>query len=627
MKRQTIIQKILSPIATTLMGFVGGGYTATDPRRKLLGNNNWQQNKASANTLLSAAGPLLRSHCRNLERNNPTARAGIEGVTGLVIGTGIALEPETGDDQLNKRVRELFNDWMSTVGIDGCDIYHLQTQAMREVVAVGEAIWRIVPDPKAQPGDMFRMRVLPLESEWISDTQAMSPATGCTMAAGMSLDRYGQPVSYYLQPPEYGKPEQVPAASIVHIFEKRRPLQCRGEPWLAPVIETLMNERDLVDAELYAAKQTAAMALVITSDSHDSLDTTEDGTTDDPAQSVRLGGVARLFPGEDIKAFGHTRPSQQIAPFRQMLRGDIAAAMRIPQRFLDRDVGRANYSSMRCDMLDTERLLAPVREFMGHQTIGALYRLAAPILSAAVGRDIDPSKYRLLPDAQPYIDPQRDVAASTAAIASGLSNKEAEISKRGGDWRQVQAQSSTEAIETARMEVSRLVEIQKMVNAANAAAPGLNLTWAQVATLSGAATAPSQFLQAAGTSALAKTDNIKTAEIDNDDDMNDVESDENKQDRSHGTDQRQIVVNIANHIPPSPPPVVRLTAPNVAAPAVHVHVEPTPITIKPAASPVTVVNSVSPTPVTIENIVESPARTIIATPNRDGSVTMRPVDE
>jgi hypothetical protein len=88
-------------------------------------------------------------------------------------------------------------------------------------------------------------------------------------------------------------------------------------------------------------------------------------------------------------------------------------------------------------------------------------------------------------------------AASTAAIASGLSNKEAEISKRGGDWRQVQAQSSTEAIETARMEVARLVEIQKMVNAANAAAPGLNLNWAQVATLGGAASAPGAYLQAA----------------------------------------------------------------------------------------------------------------------------------
>lgn len=673
-QRQSIIQKILSPIATTLMGFVGGGYTATDPRRKLLGNNHWNQNKASANTLLSAAGPLLRSHCRNLERNNPTARAGIEAITGLVIGTGIALEPETGDDALNAQVRSLFNRWMATVGVDGCDIYHLQTQAMREVATVGEALWRIVPDPNAKPGDPFRLRVLPLESEWLSDTEAMSPAAGCTMAAGMALDKYGRPVAYYLQPPEIGRPEEVPARSIIHIFERRRPLQCRGEPWLAPVIETLMNERDLVDAELYAAKQTAAMALVITAENHDAPDTTEDGDDEDPAQAVRLGGVARLYPGEDIKAFGHTRPSQQIAPFRQMLRGDIAAALRIPQRYLDRDVGRANYSSMRCDMLDTERLLSPVREFMGHQTIGALYRLAAPILSAAVGRYIDPNKYRLLPDAQPYIDPQKDVTASADAIAKGLSTKEAEISKRGGDWRQVQAQASAEAVETARAEIARLVEIQKMVNAANEAAPGLNLNWAQVATLSGAATAPGAYLTAATGNQQAVAPVTEAEDSAEDDDIKDAESASDTEDDTEEEDmkpsemraileafrdvqsaeRRDMMQVLAQNRAPAQPghvihtdmraeairevmalmepptiqvnvpaPVVHVAAPTVTVEAARVDVPAAQITVNVPEAPAPVVNVAAPA-VTVENTVEVPARTIKATPQRDGSVIMEP---
>lgn len=664
MKRQSIIQKILSPIATTLMGFVGGGYTATDPRRKLLGQNSWNQNKASANTLLSAAGPLLRSHCRNLERNNPTARAGVEAVTGLVIGTGIALEPDTGDDGLNRQVRDLFNAWMAKVGIDGADIYQMQSRAMREVVVAGEALWRIVPDPNAKPGDPFPIRVLALESEWLSDTEAMAPVNGCTMAAGVALDRWGQPVFYYLQPPEYGKPEQVPAKSIIHIFERRRPLQCRGEPWFAPIIETLMNERDLVDAELYAAKQTAAMALVITSEQHDAPDTTEDGTADDPAQAVRLGGVARLLPGEDIKAFGHTRPSQQIAPFRQMLRGDIAAALRIPQRFLDRDVSRANYTSMRCDMLDTERLLAPVREFMGHQTIGALYRLAAPMLSAIVGRPIDPAKYRLLPDAQPYIDPQKDVAAAALAIASKLSTKESEISKRGGDWRQVEQQAALEAVETAKMEISRLVEIQKMVNAANAAAPGLNLNWAQVATLNGAATSPTAFLAAASAPGKSKESNINDAEKDEDNANDDTEEEDMKPSEMRAileafrdvqtAERRDMIQALAQARAPQQPghvihtdmraeairEVMALMQPpriEVNVPAPVVNVSPAAVTVEAAridvpAAMVTVnvpeqsppvVNVAAPA-VTVENTVEVPARTIKATPQRDGSVLMEP---
>jgi lambda family phage portal protein len=438
-RRQTIIQKLLSPIANTLMGFVGGGYTATDPRRKLL-QNGWQQNKASANTLLSAAGPVLRSHCRNLERNNPSARAGIEAINALVVGSGIALEPETGDEKKDAKIRAIFNEFIADIGVGGEDIYRLQSLAMREVVTVGEALWRIVPDKSKR----IPLRILPLESEWLSDVQASTPRNGCTIVAGIGVNKYGQAVKYFLSPPEIGEPEEVDAGSIIHIFERRRPLQARGEPWLAPVIETLMNERDLVDAELYAAKQSAAMALVITSETHDALDTTEDGDSEDPAQAVRIGGVARLYPGEDIKSFSHTRPSQMIAPFRQMLRGDLAAALRIPQRFLDRDVSRANYSSMRADMLDTDRLLAPVREWMGHQSIGRLYELAAPVISAILGFYVDPKKYRLLPDAQPYVDPQKDIAASIMAIEAGLSNAEIEISKKGGDYRQVWAQLKKE---------------------------------------------------------------------------------------------------------------------------------------------------------------------------------------
>jgi capsid protein len=209
---------------------------------------------------------------------------------------------------------------------------------------------------------------------------------------------------------------------------------------MAPVIERLMQDGDLVDTELQAAITASAIGLAIVSEVHDPLDTgtsTTDeisGTASDPAQSLRLGGVARLFPGEDIKAFSHDRPSQQIAPFRQGIRGDIAAALRCPQRFLDRDVSRANYSSMRADMLDTDRVLSPVREWYGHATAGRLYTEVLPYLAIRAGIPMPKSKrYRLIPDGQPYVDPQKDVAASIAAIVAGLSTWELEIGKRGGD--------------------------------------------------------------------------------------------------------------------------------------------------------------------------------------------------
>ena len=99
---------------------------------------------------------------------------------------------------------------------------------------------------------------------------------------------------------------------------------------------------------------------------------------------------------------------------------------------------------MRADMLDTERLLGPVRVWFGRGTIGRAYQVVAPLLAARLGITLPNLKYRLLPDGQPYVDPQKDIRAAVDSIAGGLSNFESEISKRGGDYRKVWQQLKVE---------------------------------------------------------------------------------------------------------------------------------------------------------------------------------------
>lgn len=459
-KRPGIIKRIVSSVINELpkgkirnaaswsANILGlGGYSATDPRRRILMPGQ-RPGRMSANELAMSSLYQLRNYSRHLERNNPTARAAVDGLTALVVGSGIALEPDTGNTVWDEKLREEWIAWSSQLTVDGRDLFHLQQQGFRDIVVAGELLWRMVQLPERKSDGEIPLAVLPLEPEWLDDlisgTIVYLPGeNGSVQVGSIHLDKYGRPIQYRIRNPEYNSlwpAEELPASALVHVFEKRRSLQARGEPWMAPVIERLMQDGDLVDTELQAAITASAIGLAIISEVHDPLDTgtsTTDeisGTATDPAQSLRLGGVARLFPGEDIKAFSHDRPSQQIAPFRQGIRGDIAAALRCPQRFLDRDVSRANYSSMRADMLDTDRVLAPVREWYGHATAGRLYAEVLPYLAIRAGIPMPKSKrYRLIPDGQPYVDPQKDVAASIAAIVAGLSTWELEIGKRGGD--------------------------------------------------------------------------------------------------------------------------------------------------------------------------------------------------
>ncbi len=412
------------------------GYSVLDPRRKILPRTLALRSE-SANELATMSLPKLRSLCRKLERDNPTARAIVAGKTAQIVGTGIALEPDTGNPTIDARLRAVWQDYIQSCDISGQrSIYDLQTLAAREWFTTGEHLWRLVTLQERADQGMIALCVLALDSEWLMANPPERKPGAVTVVSGLELDQWGRPTGYRLVNPElHGSAdyELVPAAQIIHGFECRRPLQNRGEPDMVPVIERLYQEGDLVDAELRAAVNCAAMAMVITSEYHDDPD--PDASTDnDPATKIAIGSTTRLFPGEEAHAFSHDRPSQQIAPFRQMLRGDIAGAVGIDQRWLDRDYSRANYSSMRAAILDNERLLSPMREQFGHATIGALYKRVLPWLCLKAGISMPKVvNYRLVPEGQPYVNPKEDVEASIMAITSGLSTFEKEHAKRGDD--------------------------------------------------------------------------------------------------------------------------------------------------------------------------------------------------
>jgi len=463
--------------SASILGAGAGGkhYDALDPTRKLITQLR-RLAREQANTILSGSLRDLQGHCRHLERNNPTARACIEGLDGLVVGSGIALRPDTGNRGLDQMIKREFDRWARHCTVDGRNIYALEELLFREVVAVGEGITIDIVDPDLARQGEIPLRILPLDTEWIDDHNMASPPEGATQVSGIGVDKLGRPVNYFLSNPNdinLDGAKAVPASQVTHVFERRRALQLRGEPWFTPVIETLILERELVSVELYAAQQSAAPAYAVTSEDHDDLDEGDEGhlaTEDDPAQLIQPGGSWRLLPGEDIKILSHNRPSQQIAPFRQMLRGDVAASMRIPVRFLDRDVSRANYSSMRADMLDQKRLLDPVREWFGHQTIGAYYQKVLPwiLIKLGITADVDPN-YRLLPDEQPYVDPMKDKISELIGIYGGLDTYEQSISGRGGDYKDTwrQRKQEQDEIESSGLQVGLPSQINLQINLGN----------------------------------------------------------------------------------------------------------------------------------------------------------------
>ena len=445
------------------LGFPGGGgYQVLDPQRKIINGLQRQLASFSANELASLSLPQLRAFCRRLERDNATARAAVEAGVACFVGTGISLEPDTGDKEIDKRIAVEWKAWC-----EGCDVtgrrsmYDLQAEAFRSWFVTGEHLWRFVVLPELLDQGKLPLSILPLDSEWISSGVPDLRGQDITRVAGLELDRFGRPIAYWLRNPELEgveNTERVPADQIAHGFEHRRALQNRGEPWLAPVIERIHQEGDLIDTELKAAINCSGIAVVITSEFHGALDDGSsetqrtDGTSTDPAQEIGIGAVARALPGEKVEAFSHNRPGQQIAPFTGLLRGSIAASCRISRRFLDSDYSQANFSSQRADEADHQRLQAPVRESFGHATAGAAYLKVLPYLCARAGVAVPKRKsYRLLPDAQPYVNPVDDIKSIGMAVSMGLTTIGDEIAKRGGTREDVWAARKKEIEEAKKL--------------------------------------------------------------------------------------------------------------------------------------------------------------------------------
>ena len=442
---------------------------------------------ASADVDLNSSREVLRRRSRHAYQNGASARAIVEGLVALIVSTGIDVAPDTGDENKDKAIREQFLMWVECADASGrCDFWELQRQACRSMVLSGEFLWQIcsIDDP-SRP---IPFAIQALEADQLSDTPVVDVAAGNSFCAGVESDQYGKPVFYHIlsapldqftapmggtNVPNTGgvkangaimRPQitgaRIPAERIIHGFEPTRPGQTRGEPWLAPVLGTLHQERQLVDTELTSAKIGAAPAMAIKTSGSGWPGASDPNFTDVNGQGQRQydftpGAVAVLGENEEIQVLKNDRPSQMIAPFRTMLRGDLAGAMRIPQRYIDRDCSRANYSSMRADMLDTRRLLDPVQGLFGRLAAKKVYELAFLQLSTAAGLRIPRAntpelrsmmRCKVHPDGWAYVDPEKDVRAATAAIAAGLSNFTDEAQRRGGDidqiWKQLAADNA-----------------------------------------------------------------------------------------------------------------------------------------------------------------------------------------
>lgn len=471
---------------------LAGSYTAGSKSRPAL--RNWTPYAGDANSDVVYDLDIMRSRSRDLVRNAPIGGAAVNTVVSNVIGTGLSMQCNP-DAKLLQWTDEYANDWKSEVEAEwllwcsslDCDasrsvnFYGLQSLALRSMLESGDVL---AITPALRRSSPYTLAVQLIEADRLSN-KGRSQDTA-DMVAGVKLDNNGAPISYsisnkhpgairqtgmeWTEVPAYGKNGR---RNVLHLFDKKRPGQVRGVPYLAPVVEHLKQLSRYSEAELQAAVVSAALAIFVRMDvdSFQSLFSGENSLDSNSADSYLRtssswdgsvntdldgpGKAIKLLPGEEITAPALGRPNVNFDPFFLSMLKQIGPALEIPFEVLIKHFS-SSYSASRAAMLDFWRVVRVRRDFMATnfcEPIKELWFEEAVSIGRipAPGFFSDPrirqayTRVQWIGDSPGSIDPEKEANAAIARMDSGITTLEIEtVAYNGGDWESNHTQRAKE---------------------------------------------------------------------------------------------------------------------------------------------------------------------------------------
>lgn len=444
-------------------------------------NSNWTPINADTENTDKAQRDLIKARARYLEGNSDIAEAAVGAILRNVVGTGIKPQARTGNEELNKRLEYLWQEWCQP---ENCDITHQQTfyelqhMLLRRKIYDGEILVKKVITKRGK----FPLKIQVIKSDLLSQYMLTAPRTNNIIRSGIELDDYLRPLAYWIDkksPDGYitYDPDRVPANQILHLWTKRYPDQIRGISDLVAVIKRLKDAQDYLDAEVIAAKIAACFSVFITQDSLPATAGRFNNVKDREGkqlQSIRPGMVKYLAPGEKVETANPSRSITSAKDFISIQERLGGAGMGLSYEIISRDFNQSSFSAARQGMLEDRKTFEPIQEFMNTHLCTPLYHewLDTCVMAGVV--DIpdywqhkeEYQKVDWMAPGWSWIDPEKEVKADLLAIQNGGKTMAQWCAERGYDWREQLEQLALEKATAEEMGLTLSIHTPESVQAA-----------------------------------------------------------------------------------------------------------------------------------------------------------------
>lgn len=461
---------------------VAGGYTGGSRSRRSL--STFTPHGDSADAALLPDLDILRARSRDLCRNSPLAGGAVSTVVTSVVGPGLTLKSSIYRDYLGLTDKEADaweaeaeRLWCAWSESSECDATRTQTFAelqelvFRATLESGD-VFTLLPYIERH-GSPFGLKIKVIEADRISNKGGAMDTP--KQAGGVELDEHGAPKAYHIlrgHPGDLNRISRewdvVPAfgastgrRNVLHHFNRRRPGQTRGIPYLAPVIESLKQISDYTEAELMAAVVSGMFTVFIKTEDGDANlgvmapSSETGGSASDEDYKLANGAIVGLARGESIETANPGRPNAAFDPFVTSILRQIGVGLEIPYELLIKHF-QSSYTAARAAMMEAWRAFKMRRAWLVgsfNQPVyeAFLYEMVARGALPAPGFLDDPlvrhAYCGALWNGRPmgHMQPLQEANAIAARIEAGISNREIETAEySGNDWEDVHQQAAKE---------------------------------------------------------------------------------------------------------------------------------------------------------------------------------------
>lgn len=430
-------------------------------RGRLYGN--WFTSNASANAEIWSSLTTLRDRSRDLCRNNDYARGVIQKLVDNVIYLGIGFQAQVkqvrdsskNDDRVNNLIEAAWREWTSeprwchTAGI--LDFAEIQQLVFRSWLESGEVFIRLVNTSFAGSPIPFALEII--------EADRCAEDHNCTygdnqIVMGIEVDRWGRPVAYWFYSEHPGevsvartgngrKLVRVPASEVIHLMASDRPNQLRGIPVMASTLLRLKNVADYEEYEQIASKAAASIMGLITTEAADILGEPTDSDNSLPADEEMKPGVLRyLAPGEHLEAFDPKRPNPNVTGFIECQLRASGAGIGASYEHTANDYTKTNYSSSRLSLLNSRDRFKVLQNFFSAKFNRRVYHawLDMAVMSSVLNfpdYEVRTKRYhnvRWQYRGWAWVDPNKEVQATLASLAGGLTTLTKVAAEQGEDF-------------------------------------------------------------------------------------------------------------------------------------------------------------------------------------------------